>query len=143
MKKEKKKDSKKDSLKLIRGNFLGLILIGIIVICIGVGFASSDGGASSWVSQNPSKIRAQKEEDQKIGVICMVSGVALILFSGFYYDHAKSKYKRDLEMMEAIKESNKTENEADKLKQLKEMYDSKLITEEEYEKKKKEILDKM
>ena len=37
----------KDKMKLIRGNFLGFLIIGIIVICVGIGFLSSDGG-SAW-----------------------------------------------------------------------------------------------
>lgn len=138
----KKKDNNKDRLKAIRGDFLGFLLLGVIVFCIGIGFINST-TEGSWVPQNPFTAQEEKEEKMKIGAGCMIGGVVLALFGGFYYDHAKANYKRDLAMMETIKEAGKNENEADKLKQLKEMYDSKLITEDEFEKKKKEILDKM
>ena len=66
-----------------------------------------------------------------------------MIAGGFYYDHAKANYKRDKEIISTIKEAGKSENSTEKLKQLTEMYNSKMITEEEFEKKKKDILDKM
>lgn len=62
--------------------------------------------------------------------------------AGFYYDHAKGNYLRDQEIVSSIK-STKTETTSDKLKELKEMFDKKMITEEEYESKKKDLLNKM
>ena len=62
--------------------------------------------------------------------------------AGFYYDHAKGNYLRDQEIVSSIK-STKTETTSDKLKELKDMFDKKMITEEEYESKKKDLLNKM
>lgn len=62
--------------------------------------------------------------------------------AGFYYDHAKGNYLRDQEIVSSIK-STKTETTSDKLKELKDMLDNKMITEEEYENKKNELLNKM
>ena len=132
----------KDKMKLIRGNFLGFLIIGIIVICVGIGFLSSDSG-SAWGIGWYSSVNKQKKEDQKTGVICIVAGIGIMVAGGFYYDHAKANYKRDKEIISTIKEAGKSENSTEKLKQLTEMYNSKMITEEEFEKKKKEILDKM
>lgn len=132
----------KDKMKLIRGNFLGFLIIGIIVICVGIGFLSSDGG-SAWGIGWSSSVNKQKKEDQKTGVICMVVGIGIMIAGGFYYDHAKANYKRDKEIISTIKEAGRSENSTEKLKQLTEMYNSKMITEEEFEKKKKDILDKM
>lgn len=132
----------KDKMKLIRGNFIGFLLIGIIVICVGIGFLSSDGG-SAWGTGWAPSVNRQKREDQKTGAICIGVGIVIMIAGGFYYDHAKSNYMRDKEIISSIKDANKNENLADKLKQLKEMYDSKTITEDEYNKKKEEILSKM
>ena len=132
----------KDKMKLIRGNFLGFLIIGIIVICVGIGFLSCDGG-SAWGIGWSSSVNKQKQEDQKTGVICMVVGIGIMIAGGFYYDHAKANYKRDKEIISTIKEAGRSENSTEKLKQLTEMYNSKMITEEEFEKKKKDILDKM
>ena len=138
----KKKDNNKDRLKAIRGNFLGFLLLGVIVFCIGIGFINST-TEGSWVPQNPFTAQEEKEEKMKIGAGCMIGGVVLALFGGFYYDHAKANYKRDKEIISTIKEAGRSENSTEKLKQLTEMYNSKMITEEEFEKKKKDILDKM
>lgn len=62
---------------------------------------------------------------------------------GFYYDHAKGNYLRDQEIVSSIKSANKTETTADKLTELKDMFDKNMITEEEYKKKKDELLNKM
>ena len=132
----------KDKMKLIRGNFIGFLLIGIIVICVGIGFLSSDGG-SAWGTGWAPSVNRQKREDHKTGAICIGVGIVIMIAGGFYYDHAKSNYMRDKEIISSIKDANKNENSADKLKQLKEMYDSKTITEDEYNKKKEEILSKM
>ena len=137
-----KKGKEKDKMKLIKGNFWGFLIIGIIVICIGIGFLGSNGG-STWGTGWAPSINKQKKEDQKTGVICIVVGIGIMIAGGFYYDHAKANYNRDKEIISSIKKVGKNESTADKLKQLKEMYDSKVITQEEFEKKKKEILDKM
>lgn len=136
------KNKNKDRMKYIRGNFLGFLLIGIIVICVGISFLGSDGG-SAWGTGWAPSVNKQKQEDQKTGIICIVVGIGIIVAGGFYYDHAKANYLRDKEIVSSIKESNKNENSTEKLKQLKEMYDSKMITEEEFEKKKQDILNKM
>ena len=58
----KKKDNNKDRLKAIRGNFLGFLLLGVIVFCIGIGFINST-TEGSWVPQNP--FTAQEEKKRK------------------------------------------------------------------------------
>ena len=128
-------------MKIIRGNFLGISIIGIIVICVGIGFCNSDGG-SAWGTGWAPSVNRQKKENQKTGLICIGVGVAIMIGAGFYYDHAKGNYLRDQEIVSSIK-STKTETTSDKLKELKEMFDKKMITEEEYESKKKDLLNKM
>lgn len=132
---------KPDMMKIIRGNFLGISIIGIIVICVGIGFCNSDGG-SAWETGWAPSVNRQKKEDQKTGLICIGVGVAIMIGAGFYYDHAKGNYLRDQEIVSSIK-STKTETTSDKLKELKDMLDNKMITEEEYENKKNELLNKM
>ena len=132
----------KDKMKLIKGNFWGFLIIGIIVICIGIGFLGSDGG-SAWGTGWAPSVNRQKKEDQKTGLICIGVGVAIMIGAGFYYDHAKGNYLRDQEIVSSIKSANKTETTADKLTELKDMFDKNMITEEEYKKKKDELLNKM
>ena len=133
---------KQDRMKIIRGNFLGFLVIGIIVICVGIGFCNSNGGGA-WGTGWAYSVNKQKQEDQKTGLICIGVGIAIMIGGGFYYDHAKGNYLRDQEIVSSIKSANKTETTADKLKDLKEMFDKKMITEEEYENKKNELLNKM
>lgn len=128
---------KQDRMKIIRGNFIGILIIGIIVICVGIAFGNSDGG-SGWAYS----VNKRKQEDQKTGLICLGVGIATMIGAGFYYDHAKGNYLRDQEIVSSIK-STKTETTSDKLKELKDMFDKKMITEEEYESKKKDLLNKM
>lgn len=128
---------KQDRMKIIRGNFIGILIIGIVLICVGIAFGNSDGG-SGWAYS----VNKRKQEDQKTGLICLGVGIATMIGAGFYYDHAKGNYLRDQEIVSSIK-SNKTETTSDKLKELKEMFDKKMITEEEYESKKKDLLNKM
>ena len=108
----------------------------------GLALTSAEIGQIEAAKAEKSKNK-QKKEDQKTGVICIVAGIGIMVAGGFYYDHAKANYKRDKEIISTIKEAGKSENSTEKLKQLTEMYNSKMITEEEFEKKKKEILDKM
>ena len=54
----------------------------------------------------------------------------------------RGNYLRNQEIVSSIK-STKTETTSDKLKELKDMFDKKMITEEEYESKKKDLLNKM
>lgn len=128
---------KQDRMKIIRGNFIGILIIGIVLICVGIAFGNSDGG-SGWAYS----VNKRKQEDQKTGLICLGVGIATMIGAGFYYDHAKGNYLRDQEIVSSIK-STKTETTSDKLKELKEMFDKKMITEEEYESKKKDLLNKM
>lgn len=132
---------KQDRMKIIRGNFIGILIIGIIVICVGIGFGNSDGG-STWGTGWAYSVNKQKQEDQKIGLICVGVGIAIMIGAGFYYDHAKGNYLRDQEIVSSIK-STKAETTSDKLKELKDMLDNEMITEEEYENKKNELLKKM
>ena len=132
---------KQDRMKIIRGNFLGFLVIGIIVICVGIGFCNSNGGGA-WGTGWAYSVNKQKQEDQKTGLICIGVGIAIMIGGGFYYDHAKGNYLRDQEIVSSIK-STKTETTSDKLKELKDMFDKKMITEEEYESKKKDLLNKM
>ena len=128
---------KQDRMKIIRGNFIGILIIGIVLICVGIAFGNSDGG-SGWAYS----VNKRKQEDQKTGLICLGVGIATMIGAGFYYDHAKGNYLRDQEIVSSIK-STKTETTSDKLKELKDMLDNKMITEEEYENKKNELLNKM
>ena len=129
---------KQDRMKIIRGNFIGILIIGIVLICVGIAFGNSDGG-SGWAYS----VNKRKQEDQKTGLICLGVGIATMIGAGFYYDHAKGNYLRDQEIVSSIKSANKTETTADKLTELKDMFDKNMITEEEYENKKNELLNKM
>ena len=57
-----KKGKEKDKMKLIKGNFWGFLIIGIIVICIGIGFLGSNGG-STWGTGWAPSINKQKKEE--------------------------------------------------------------------------------
>ena len=138
----KKDKNKKDRMKIIGGNFLGLLLIGIIVICVGIGFLGSDGG-SAWGTGWAPSVNKQKQEDQTTGLICIGAGIVIILAGGFYYSHAKANYLRDNEILSSLKSANSDESTKNKLSELKEMLDKNMITQEEYENKKKDLLDKM
>lgn len=114
-----------------------LIVVGIILIIFGVLLliSSSDDNFGG----DPS-IRARKAEPYKIwGTICMFSGVATLLVGIIYKGNDKNN------------SNNITENPvnvqnidfANKLEELKGLLDKEIITQEEYENKKQEILNKL
>ena len=108
-----------------------------------------------WASNNSDALwgtrRYKESEDtNQWGTICLVAGIGLSVFSVIYVNNAKAHALGDGEDIISkitAKVSNsdgKTKDDSsEKLKQLKELLDDKVITKEEFEKKKKEILDKM
>lgn len=130
-----------DKMKLIKRNCLIIAIVGIILICVGIGFLSSDGG-STWGGGWYSDIKKQQEEDAQIGTICLLIGIGVLVVDIIYYNHSKANLNNsNSEIKNNVSLTNN--NSAAKLKQLKEMCDEGIISKEEYEEKKKKILDNM
>ena len=134
-----------EKMKLIKKNCVIIAIVGIIIVCVGIGFLSSDGGGSSWGGGWYSSIKKQQEQDQQVGAICLLIGIGVFIFDAVYYNHAKanlSNNKTESDVKPNTTNNTNTDNAA-KLRQLKEMCDDDLINKEEYEEKKKRILNNM
>ena len=144
LKSSKKKDEErgipKEKAALIRRNFLISFIIGVILIIMGISsLGDSKVGFNAEVGTRTYKA---SQEDNKWGTICLVAGIGLCIFAVIYNNNAKIKeLKSDTKNEE--KSNNTQFTVADKMEELKRMLDSNIITKEEFEKKKKEIIDKM
>ena len=79
-----------EKMKLIKKNCVIIAIVGIIIVCVGIGFLSSDGGGSSWGGGWYSSIKKQQEQDQQVGAICLLIGIGVFIFDAVYYNHAKA-----------------------------------------------------
>ena len=123
--------------KLIKRNFMIILIVGILLIIGGISALNEIRTAPSgyFLTEDVAEIN---EENETIGTVLLFVGVGLCVVSFIYKNSAKAR------LLAIDKEHTKTKgNSVDKIKELKKLYDEKVITKEEYEKKKKELLDEI
>lgn len=127
--------------KLISRNFKIMLVIGIILTLIGI-WSLNEASTYSVSGGNflISSAKNSKAEYEMAGTICLLGGIALCVVSFLYKNNAKANTSV-IATLKGLK--NGTTDEVSKLKELKKLYDEKVITKEEYESKKKDILNKM
>lgn len=131
---------KKSSRNVIK-NFWGMIIIAVFLLIMGIGgyinsFEPVD-ASSSW-KYTESELEEQQEASRPIFIIMAVGGIGLVIIAFLY----KSSGDNQVNLAKILMKS-KEEDSATKLERLKKLYDEKVITKEEYEKKKKDLLEKM
>ena len=131
---------KKSSRNVIK-NFWGMIIISVFLLIMGIGgyinsFEPVD-ASSSW-KYTESELEEQQEASRPIFIIMAVGGIGLVIVAFLY----KSSGDNQVNLAKILMKS-KEEDSATKLERLKKLYDEKVITKEEYEKKKKDLLEKM
>ena len=133
-----------EKMKLIKRNCVIIGIVGIIVIFIGIAFLNSDSG-SSWGGGWYSNIKKQQEQNQLIGGICLGISIVIFISDAIYYNHSKANLMNsNTSNINQNKINQRTDDDnVSKLRQLKEMCDDGIISKEEYEAKKKKILDNM
>lgn len=134
------KEVKKSSRNVTK-NFWGMIIIAVFLLIMGIGgYANSfePVDASEYWRTTEEELEEQQEASRPIFIIMAVGGVALVIVAFLY----KSNGENQVNISKILMKS-KEEDSATKLEKLKKLYDEKVITKEEYEKKKKELLDKM
>ena len=113
---------------------------------IGIAFLNSNSG-SSWSGGWYSNIKKQQEQNQQIGVICLGISIVIFILDAIYYNHSKANLMNSNTSNININQNKINQSTDDdnvsKLRQLKEMCDDGIISKEEYEAKKKKILDNM
>ena len=113
------------------------------MIFIGIAFLNSDSG-SSWGGGWYSNIKKQQEQNQLIGGICLGISIVIFISDAIYYNHSKANLMNsNTSNINQNKINQSTDDNVSKLRQLKEMCDDGIISKEEYEMKKKKILDNM
>ena len=123
--------------KLLKRNFMIILIVGILLIIGGISSLSEVRTAPSgtFLMEDLAEIN---EENETIGTILLFAGVGLCVVSFIYRNSAKAR------LLSSNVETKKSEDSSvDKIKELKKLYDEKVITKEEYEKKKKELLDEI
>lgn len=131
---------KKSSRNVIK-NFWGMLIIAVFLLIMGIGgyinsFEPVD-ASSSW-KYTESELEEQQEASRPIFIIMAVGGIGLVIVAFLY----KSSGDNQVNLAKILMKS-KEEDSATKLERLKKLYDEKVITKEEYEKKKKDLLEKM
>lgn len=131
---------KKSSRNVIK-NFWGMIIIAVFLLIMGIGgyvnsFEPVD-ASSSW-KYTESELEEQQEASRPIFIIMAVGGIGLVIVAFLY----KSSGDNQINLAKILMKT-KEEDSATKLEKLKKLYDEKVITKEEYEKKKKDLLEKM
>ena len=130
-KKQKESDDKSKQIQAININTAILVFIALISLFMGIyNFNQKD---------SLFKTRSENEEYDSMGVACCVVGIVVGVSAIFYYSRAKMKF--DLNNRNYTVNTNN--NSTNKLEELKKLVDKKIITKEEFEKKKKELLKKM
>ena len=123
--------------KLLKRNFMIILIVGILLIIGGISALNEIRTAPSgyFLTDDVAEIN---EENETIGTVLLFVGVGLCVVSFIYRNSAKAS------LLSSNVETKKSEdNSVDKIKELKKLYDEKVITKEEYEKKKKELLDEI
>ena len=131
---------KKSSRNVIK-NFWGMLIIAVFLLIMGIGgyinsFEPVD-ASSSW-KYTESELEEQQEASRPIFIIMAVGGIGLVIVAFLY----KSSGDNQVNLAKILMKT-KEEDSATKLEKLKKLYDEKVITKEEYEKKKKDLLEKM
>lgn len=131
---------KKSSRNVIK-NFWGMIIIAVFLLIMGIGgyinsFEPVD-ASSSW-KYTERELEEQQEASRPIFIIMAVGGIGLVIVAFLY----KSSGDNQINLAKILMKT-KEEDSATKLEKLKKLYDEKVITKEEYEKKKKDLLEKM
>ena len=123
--------------KLLKRNFMIILIVGVLLIIGGISALNEirTAPSGSFLTEDVAEIN---EENETIGTVLLFAGVGLCIVSFIYRNSAKAQ------LLTTDKEDKKTKgNSVDKIKELKKLYDEKVITKEEYEKKKKELLDEI
>ena len=123
--------------KLLKRNFMIILVVGILLIIGGISALNEIRTAPSgyFLTDDVAEIN---EENETIGTVLLFVGVGLCVVSFIYKNSAKAR------LLIADREEKKTkDNNVEKIKDLKKLYDEKVITKEEYEKKKKDLLDEI
>ena len=131
----------KKSSRNVTKNFWGMIIIAVFLLIMGIGgyinsFEPVD-ASSSW-KYTESELEEQQEASRPIFIIMAVGGIGLVIVAFLY----KSSGDNQVNLAKILMKS-KEEDSASKLEKLKNLYDEKVITKDEYAKKKKDLLDKM
>lgn len=126
-----------DLKKYFNKNSKTLMIVGIVLVIFG--FIIILGNTGQTYSGDFA-IRRARQQDANfwvgIGTIILIAGGGLVLGSKLYKNHTTAT---SLSNSIDVKKDNKVE----KMKELKEMLDNNLISKDEYEEKKKKILDSM
>ena len=133
-----------EKMRLIKRNCLIIGIVGVILLIIGIAFLNSNSG-SSWSGGWYSNIKKQQEQNQQIGGICLGISIVIFILDAIYYNHSKANLMNsNTSNINQNKINQRTDDDnVSKLRQLKEMCDDGIISKEEYEIKKKKILDNM
>ena len=123
--------------KLLKRNFMIILIVGILLIIGGISALNEIRTVPSgyFLTEDVAEIN---EENETIGTVLLFAGVGLCVVSFIYRNSAKAR------LLSSNVETKKSEDSSvDKIKELKKLYDEKVITKEEYEKKNKELLDEI
>ena len=135
-----------EKMRLIKRNCVIIGIVGIIMLIIGIALLNSNSG-SSWGGDWYSNIKKQQEQNQLIGGICLGISIVIFISDAIYYNHSKANLMNSNTSNININQNKINQSTDDdnvsKLRQLKEMCDDGIISKEEYEIKKKKILDNM
>ncbi len=132
-------EEKKSKKKIVKVSDILVIIIGIVLIIGGLYFQKNEeDDTNSWsTTPKSSESRRADEEGEIQGEdILMIVGFVISAFG------LACIIKRMLDKKEDKVEEKATDTTS-KLKELQKMLDDKLISEEEFNKKKKELIDKM
>lgn len=129
--------NKNDLKKYFNKNSKTLMIVGIVLVIFGLIIILGNTGQTF---SGDFAIRRARQQDANfwvgIGTIILIAGGGLVLGSKLYKNHTTAT---SLSNSIDVKKDNKVE----KMKELKEMLDNNLISKDEYEEKKKKILDSM
>ena len=129
--------NKNDLKKYFNKNSKTLMIVGIVLVIIGIIIISGNTGQTY---SGDFAIRRAKQQDANfwvgIGTVVLIAGGGLVLGSKLYKNHTTAT-----SLGKSI--DAKKDNKVEKMKDLKEMLDNNLISKDEYEEKKKRILDSM
>lgn len=132
-------EEKKTKNKLIKISDIIVIIIGIVILIFGLNYIpekEENSWSSSYHIGESKKAQEEQEEEVKVQNTIIIVGFAITVFG------VACIIKRVLDKKDTKFEKNDNSTSV-KIKELQKMLNEKIITEEEYEKKKKEILDKM
>ena len=126
-----------DLKKYFNKNSKTLMIVGIVLVIFG--FIIILGNTGQTYSGDFA-IRRARQQDANfwvgIGTIILIAGGGLVLGSKLYKNHTTAtSFSNSIDV--------KKDNKVEKMKELKEMLDNNLISKDEYEEKKKKILDSM